>query len=251
MFQRELESKEALEKYIQYMEKKDQRVDQKLRSKMELNQGLGISINTRHLFKEMMAESAKIDGLMYHAIFLLRGSGFQVGAITNNFVSMQEQAEASDGGLGLDFLVLDSMFDVLIESAVVQARKPDAHIFNLACQALDVHPTECVFLDDIKANLKGARALGMETIHVPLHNPGVALQELGALLGIDLMSTDKHTLHYQAGVLTQQANNIVVDMFGKASNPPVLFLHGGGQTRMAFERTAREVRERGMGICRV
>jgi len=47
-----------------------------------------------------------------------------------------------------------------------------------------VAPEESVFLDDLGANLKGARALGMTTIKVD-HTPG-AIDELEAVLGISL-----------------------------------------------------------------
>ena len=42
-------------------------------------------------------------------------------------------------------------------------------------------PPEAAFLDDFGVNLKTARALGMTTIKVD--DPGVALDELGEVLG--------------------------------------------------------------------
>ena len=53
-----------------------------------------------------------------------------------------------------------------------------------ACEELRVAPAEAVFLDDIGANLKAARALGMTTIKVV--EPAVALAELAELLGFPL-----------------------------------------------------------------
>ena len=50
--------------------------------------------------------------------------------------------------------------------------------------ALEIEPEEAVFLDDLGVNLKPDRALGMHTIKV--EDPGVALDELGAVLGMDL-----------------------------------------------------------------
>src|SRR5438093_19724 len=71
-----------------------------------------------------------------------------------------------------------------VESAVAGVRKPDPRIYELACAALRVAPPEAVMLDDIGANLKTARALGMATIRVI--DPGAALGELEALLGFPL-----------------------------------------------------------------
>ena len=60
----------------------------------------------------------------------------------------------------------------------------DPRIYQMACDELGVTPAESVFLDDIGANLKGARALGMTTIKVD--PDGRALDELEAALGITL-----------------------------------------------------------------
>jgi putative hydrolase of the HAD superfamily len=48
-----------------------------------------------------------------------------------------------------------------------------------------VEPARTAFLDDIGRNLKSARALGMTTIKV--EDPEIALRELGAVLGVDLV----------------------------------------------------------------
>ena len=47
-----------------------------------------------------------------------------------------------------------------------------------------ITPRQAVLLDDIGANLKSARALGMTTIKVV--EPGAALAELEAVLGFPL-----------------------------------------------------------------
>jgi epoxide hydrolase-like predicted phosphatase len=72
-----------------------------------------------------------------------------------------------------------------VESAAVGMRKPDPRMYALICRELGVAPSETVFLDDIGANLKTARALGMTTIKV--EDPERALRELGALLALELV----------------------------------------------------------------
>ena len=76
-------------------------------------------------------------------------------------------------------------FHVFIESSAVGLRKPDPRIYQLTCRELGVEPAQAAFLDDIGRNLKSARALGMITIKV--EDPDIALRELGALLGFDLV----------------------------------------------------------------
>ena len=44
------------------------------------------------------------------------------------------------------------------------------------CEALDVDPAKCVYLDDLGINLKPARAMGMHTIKVL--NEAQLLQDL-------------------------------------------------------------------------
>jgi putative hydrolase of the HAD superfamily len=102
---------------------------------------------------------------------------YKTACLTNNFT----RAEAA---LSEEVAEVYGLFDAILESRVLGVRKPDPRFYELACEALDVEPDECVFLDDLGVNLKPARALGMHTIKVT--DPGAALNELGALLGLSL-----------------------------------------------------------------
>ena len=73
------------------------------------------------------------------------------------------------------------LFNAEVFSCSCGYRKPDPRIFELACAALVITPEEAVLLDDIGANLKSARALGMTTIKVV--DPDMALAELEVVLG--------------------------------------------------------------------
>ena len=126
--------------------------------------------------REMMARVTEVTvprPAMLEAIRRIRARGLLAAAVTNNWIT-------EDQGTG----VLRPHFDAFVESAVAGVRKPDPRIYELACAALRVAPPEAVMLDDIGANLKTARALGMATIRVI--DPGAALRELEALLGFPL-----------------------------------------------------------------
>src|SRR5262249_6358295 len=112
---------------------------------------------------------------MEEAIRRLRHRGLRVAALTNNW-------HDAGGTVGAR---LRREFDVFVESAAVGLRKPDPRIYDIVCRELGVAPARAVFLDDIGRNLKPARALGMATIKVD--DPGQALRELGALVGLDLV----------------------------------------------------------------
>ncbi len=99
--------------------------------------------------------------------------------LTNNIVST---GSAHRGPSVMDELL--GLFDAVVESSKVGMRKPEEAFYRLACELLEVEPTECVFLDDLGVNLKPARAMGMATIKVA--DPDAAIRELEELLGIAL-----------------------------------------------------------------
>ena len=105
------------------------------------------------------------------------GTKYKTACLTNNFT----RAEAT---LSAEVAEVYGLFDAILESRVLGVRKPDPRFYELACEALDVEPGECVFLDDLGVNLKPARALGMHTIKVT--DPDAALAELGELTGLSL-----------------------------------------------------------------
>lgn len=55
----------------------------------------------------------------------------------------------------------DDIFDVVVISGEVGIRKPEPAIFRLTCERLGVPARECVFVDDMAANVAAAEELGM------------------------------------------------------------------------------------------
>ncbi len=58
----------------------------------------------------------------------------------------------------------------VVESCQVGVRKPSRGIYETCVQQLKVKPEECLFLDDIGRNLKGAKAVGIHPIKVKIHS---------------------------------------------------------------------------------
>ena len=58
-------------------------------------------------------------------------------------------------------------------------RKPEPEIYQILLDTYQLHPEECVFLDDTAANLEAAESFGIQTIHVTSHD--AALRGLEAL----------------------------------------------------------------------
>ena len=74
----------------------------------------------------------------------------------------------------------EDAFDVMIISAEVGVTKPDARIYQVALEQLDMAPAETVLLDDFIQNVEGARAVGMQAIHFT--QPEQALDELKQIM---------------------------------------------------------------------
>ena len=90
----------------------------------------------------------------------------KVGCITNNAPVGKGAGMSSDAGKAAAVAEVLAEFHHVIESSKLGIRKPDPRIYALMCEALDVDPAACVYLDDLGINLKPARAMGMVTIKV-------------------------------------------------------------------------------------
>ena len=101
-------------------------------------------------------------------------SDFKIGCITNNVKSSSEENTDNETKEAM------SIFDHVIESSIVGIRKPNPEIYMMSCDALNVSPDQCIYLDDLGINLKPARELGMTTIKVI--QPEDAIQEVRNLL---------------------------------------------------------------------
>jgi FMN phosphatase YigB (HAD superfamily) len=77
---------------------------------------------------------------------------------------------------------LREAFDVVVLGATVGARKPDPEVFRRTAELLGLEPGECVVVDDVPVNVRGAAASGAVGL---LHSaPEVTLCELGVLLDL-------------------------------------------------------------------
>jgi hypothetical protein len=113
---------------------------------------------------------------MIDRIASLRAEGYITGLLTNTFAEFRPTLER-DLDLGL--------FDVVIESYAVQARKPEPAIYQatidaLGIDALGIAPGDIVYLDDFPQNIVGAQQAGWRTIHVT--DIARALADLDAVL---------------------------------------------------------------------
>lgn len=109
---------------------------------------------------------------------------YKTACLTNNMKTGEGPAMQRSSKRAEDISQVMALFDVIIESSVIGVRKPDPKFYLLACEQLDIEPSEAVFLDDLGINLKPARALGMTTIKVI--DVAATLAELESVLDMKL-----------------------------------------------------------------
>ena len=122
--------------------------------------------------------SGDVRPTMVNALDHVIASGFRTACLTNNVVSTSPEPTPRQK----EVAAIMARFDHVVESSKVGCRKPEPRFYEIACELLNVSPTECVFLDDLGINLKPAAAMGMRTIKVG--DPHAALQELSDHLGL-------------------------------------------------------------------
>ena len=59
---------------------------------------------------------------------------------------------------------IDELFELVVDSAFVGVRKPDAAIYELLLERLGLPAQACLFIDDLERNVEAARALGFATV---------------------------------------------------------------------------------------
>jgi HAD superfamily hydrolase (TIGR01549 family) len=115
---------------------------------------LTTTINLEHEKRHLWSER---DPEVLDVLFELKQSGLRTGVISNT-----EDGRLEDSLKLADIL---SHFDLLIDSHVVGFRKPDATIFHLAVQDLDVMPHQAVYVGDSYGHdILGAQEAGLHAI---------------------------------------------------------------------------------------
>ena len=134
----------------------------------------GFDITGKQIIKLL---SGEIRPFMVDFLNELKGN-YKLGCITNNV-----QTDKNDKkNHSKEVSKVMSLFDNVIESSLIGIRKPDPRIYYMSCEALDVLPESCIYLDDLGINLKPARAIGMTTIKVT--DPNIAVSQVKNFLGI-------------------------------------------------------------------
>jgi 2-haloacid dehalogenase len=86
----------------------------------------------------------------------LRGRGLRLYALSN--------WSAETFAIARGMIAELALFDDILVSGEARLLKPDPELFQMACRRFGVSPAEAFFVDDIAANVDGARAVGLTAI---------------------------------------------------------------------------------------
>lgn len=136
-----------------------------------LSEGLARPVKGIDLTTRLFGGAAQ-DERMIDAVRTARISGIRTALVSNTW-GIRETPPWYDG-----------VFDAVLLSGQEGLRKPEPEIFRLAARRVGAQPTACVFVDDITANVEGARAVGMTgVVH---RHADITIPKLEELLGISL-----------------------------------------------------------------
>jgi putative hydrolase of the HAD superfamily len=130
----------------------------------------GRPVTAEGLLARMFAASV-LDVAMLDLVRSLRQNGLRTALLSNSW-----------GAGDYPRHLFPELFDVVVISAEVGMRKPEERIFRHTAGLLGLEPAQCVFVDDIEANVAAAEAVGLVGLHH--REPGPTTEHLARLLGL-------------------------------------------------------------------
>ena len=111
-----------------------------------------------HRFREVYFDALHPNEPMIELMREAKAAGFRMAMLTNNVKEWEP--------LWRSMLPVDEIFELVVDSAFVDMRKPEPEIYELILERLGGVPAEeCLFVDDSDVNVEAAAALGMTAVH--------------------------------------------------------------------------------------
>jgi putative hydrolase of the HAD superfamily len=120
-----------------------------------------------------MFAAGSMEAAMLDVVRSLRQAGVRTALLSNSW-----------GAGDYPRHLFPELFDVVVISSEVGMRKPEERIFRHTAALLGLDPRECVFIDDIEANVAAAQAVGLVGLHH--REPAPTAERLADLLGLPL-----------------------------------------------------------------
>jgi epoxide hydrolase-like predicted phosphatase len=132
----------------------------------------GSTVEAAGLLRRMLGGLDALDPDMIELVRRARAAGLKTALLSNSWGDHYPEE------------LWDGLFDAVVISGRVGMRKPDAAIFRHTAELLGLEPAECVMVDDLPQNVRGAAAAGMVAVrHTDL---ATTRAELEALFGVSL-----------------------------------------------------------------
>jgi putative hydrolase of the HAD superfamily len=110
-----------------------------------------------HRFREVYFDALDPNEEMIELMRELKAGGLKMALLTNNVKEWEP--------LWRSMLPVDEIFEEIVDSAFVGARKPEARIYELTLERIGMAAENCLFVDDVQPNCGGAEAAGMRAVH--------------------------------------------------------------------------------------
>ena len=120
-----------------------------------------------------LMRDTRVEPRMTAAVLAARRAGVATCLVSNSW---------GEGGYPRERFA--ELFTGVVISGEAKVRKPSREIYELGARAVGLRPEQCVFVDDLRGNLKPARELGMAVVHHT--SVDGTLEQLADLLGVDL-----------------------------------------------------------------
>lgn len=131
----------------------------------------GVSPVAEGLLNRMFSGFHRVEP-MYEMLREARAAGLRTCLLSNSWANEYPREGWED------------YFDEVVISGEIGMRKPEPRIFEHALGRIGLAGEECVFVDDIEANIEAARRLGIVGVHH--RDPDLTIAELETLFQVTL-----------------------------------------------------------------
>ncbi len=137
----------------------------------QLEADLGREVDLRE-FTEVLWRGMRPNESVLTFLREARADGLRLALLTNNVREWEPRWRTA--------WPIAELFEVVVDSAFVGVRKPDARIYEILLERLGLPAEACLFLDDLEPNVEAAARLGFAAVH--FRTTEQALGEARALL---------------------------------------------------------------------
>lgn len=124
-------------------------------------------------FGELLFENLHPNAEIIELMAELRANGHRMALLTNNVREWEPRWRS--------MAPIDEIFELVVDSAFVNCRKPDPEIYEITLDRLGLGPSDCLFVDDMEINCQSAATLGIHAVH--FRDNHQAVTEIRSLLG--------------------------------------------------------------------